>query len=96
MGSVSWPPNTRPNRFGKTFRIGGEKIIVNAKIHTLGGFSAHASQSQMLDWINHFTQPRPRLYLIHGEEKTKVAFRDFLNGQGWEPNIPELNESITF
>lgn len=38
----------------KTFRLGSEEIIVNAAIHTLGGFSAHASQSQLLDWIKHF------------------------------------------
>ena len=80
----------------KTFRIAGEKIQVNARIHTLGGFSAHASQSQLIDWISHFSQPHPQLYLVHGEHSSKIAFREFLSHNGWQANIPELNQSITF
>ena len=80
----------------KFFRIGGDKIAVNAAIHTLGGFSAHASQSQLLDWINHFKQPHPGLYLIHGEEETKNNFQQFLAKQGWSANIPGPGESINF
>ncbi|MFT6028277.1 MAG: metallo-beta-lactamase family protein, partial [Oleiphilaceae bacterium] len=32
--------------------MAGEEAVVRAKNHTLGGFSAHASQSQLLDRIN--------------------------------------------
>jgi len=77
------------------FRIGGDKIVVNASIHTLGGFSAHASQSQLLDWINNFNKPHPRLYLIHGEAEIKLAFQEFLSQHGWSANIPQHAESIT-
>ncbi|MDT8282246.1 MAG: MBL fold metallo-hydrolase [Gammaproteobacteria bacterium] len=80
----------------KVFRHAGEKIAVNAAIHTLGGFSAHASQSQLLDWINNFRQPRPRLYLIHGEAETKVVFQAFLAREGWSAEIARNGESITF
>jgi len=80
----------------KVFRLGGEKIIVNAAIHTLGGFSAHASQSQLLDWINNFKKPRPRLFLIHGEAKTKIVFQEYLAGEGWPAEIPHQDESISF
>jgi metallo-beta-lactamase family protein len=79
----------------KYFRIGGDKIAVNASIHTLGGFSAHASQSQLLDWINNFSKPQPRLYLIHGEAETKITFQAFLSKHGWSANIPQHAESIT-
>lgn len=80
----------------KSFKIGGDSIAVAASIHTLGGFSAHASQSQLLDWINHFNEPRPRLYLIHGEAETKLTFQQFLAGHGWTANIPQLEDSIDF
>ncbi len=80
----------------KVFRLGGEKIAVNATIHTLGGFSAHASQSQLVDWIKHFNKPHPRLFLIHGEAEAKIALKECLAGEGWSAEIPRNSESITF
>jgi len=80
----------------KVFRLGGDKIAVNAAIHTLGGFSAHASQSQLVDWINNFNKPRPRLFLIHGEAETKLAFQQHLAEEGWAADIPGTGESISF
>lgn len=80
----------------KTFNIGGEKIAVNASIHTLGGFSAHASQSQLLDWALQFREPRPRLYLIHGDAEAKAALSTCFHHQDWPAKIPEHGESISF
>ncbi len=48
-------------------RIFGEKIAVKAKIHTLGGFSAHAGQTDLLAWFNVIAPSRPRVVLTHGE-----------------------------
>lgn len=79
----------------KTFKVAGEEIMVQAKIHTLGGFSAHASQTQLLDWLNHF-ESTPRVYLVHGESETKEKFKAFLFEKGWKASIPTLNESIVF
>jgi metallo-beta-lactamase family protein len=80
----------------KVFRIGGDKIAVNAAIHTLGGFSAHASQSQLVDWVKHFKAPHPRLYLIHGEAEAKQALQKYLAKEGWPAEIPRNGESIAF
>jgi metallo-beta-lactamase family protein len=80
----------------KFFRMGGDEIAVNATIHTLGGFSAHASQSQLLDWIKNFKKPNPRLYLIHGEPEAKNALKNCLSQDGWSAEIPHHGESITF
>lgn len=78
----------------RTFRMGGEVIAVNAKIHTLGGFSAHASQSQLLDWVRHFSEPHPRLYLVHGEPQAKAVLGERLSREGWSAQIPHHGESI--
>lgn len=80
----------------KVFRIGGDEICVNAKIHTIGGFSAHASQSQLFDWLSHFAKSRPRLFLVHGEREAKAALRDFLSEKGWSATVPEKGEAVTF
>ena len=78
----------------KTFHLGGEEIAVRATIHTLGGFSAHASQSQLIDWVNNFYKPHPRLYLIHGEEEAKHTLQKRLLQEDWSSTIPEYGETI--
>jgi metallo-beta-lactamase family protein len=80
----------------KFFHIGGDEIAVRASIHTLGGFSAHASQSQLFRWLEHFRQPHPRLFLVHGESNAKLAFQQFLSKQGWAASVPDKGEAITF
>jgi metallo-beta-lactamase family protein len=71
-----------------------QRIAVKAKIHTLGGFSAHAGQSQLLDWVSHF-EHHPELYLVHGElekmQALQLALRERLD---WIANIPEPGEQI--
>ena len=79
----------------RTFRMGGDEITVNASIHTLGGFSAHASQSQLLDWTSHFSKSRPRIYLVHGESEAKAALHGHLDRQGWSAEIPHPGKCIT-
>jgi metallo-beta-lactamase family protein len=80
----------------KTFHIGGDEIAVNATIHTLGGFSAHASQSQLLDWAGHFRKPYPRLFLVHGEPEAKSALRNCFSEKSWPAGIPQYGETVTF
>ncbi len=79
----------------KVFKMAGEEIAVKASIHTLGGFSAHASQTQLIRWVNQFKKPHPRLYLVHGEPDAKKALREKLKGEGWEPEIPHMGQTIT-
>ena len=45
----------------------GEEVAVKAKVYTIGGFSAHAGQSQILDWLSHFNNPQMQVFLVHGE-----------------------------
>lgn len=58
----------------KFVKIFGSEFVVKAKIHTLGGFSAHAGQSQLLDWASGFKQ-HPRFYLVHGETDALQALQ---------------------
>ncbi len=53
-------------------RLWGETIRVNAKIHTIGGLSAHAGQSELLDWYGAF-DGRPPVALVHGEDAPRAA-----------------------
>jgi metallo-beta-lactamase family protein len=74
--------------------IAGEDVVVKAHIHTLGGFSAHASQSQLTEWLNNFKKSSPQLCLVHGEEKAKNSFRKHIAKHGWDAFMPEIGESV--
>jgi metallo-beta-lactamase family protein len=53
----------------KVVTIFGEKIPVRASVHTMGGLSGHAGQSDLLRWLGSFADSRPRVFLTHGEER---------------------------
>jgi metallo-beta-lactamase family protein len=75
--------------------IAGEEIAVRAQVHTLGGFSAHASQSQLVNWVNGFSKPRPRIFLVHGEPEAKAALQTKLADEGWQVAIAETGSTIS-
>jgi metallo-beta-lactamase family protein len=54
----------------KIFR---EEIPVRARIHTIGGFSAHADRNELLAWWRHTGKPQQTI-LVHGDEKAMEAF----------------------
>ncbi|WP_455234589.1 MBL fold metallo-hydrolase RNA specificity domain-containing protein [Thiogranum longum] len=73
----------------------GNEIAVKATIHTIGGFSAHAGQSQLLAWAEKFAHPRPRLFLIHGEiDKMLALQKRFVSDHDWDAYIPSLGELV--
>jgi len=78
----------------KSVRVFREDIMVGAQVHTLGGFSAHAGQSQLIEWASHF-ENRPELHLIHGElDKMLILQNEFKKRLDWDANIPELGDRI--
>jgi metallo-beta-lactamase family protein len=62
----------------KTVRLFGEEIAVKAHIHTLGGFSAHADQKGLLEWLSHFTNPQMEIFINHGEEKISIELAQII------------------
>jgi metallo-beta-lactamase family protein len=60
----------------KAVKLFGEMISVNAKIHTLGGFSAHADQKGLLDWLSHFRNPDLEVFVVHGEENVSMELSE--------------------
>lgn len=55
----------------KLVSIHGEKIAVKAQVHTLGGFSAHAGQTDLLTWFSAIAPGKPRVFLTHGEDEPR-------------------------
>jgi metallo-beta-lactamase family protein len=58
-------------------RIQGAPIRVAARVHTLGGFSAHGDQADLLRWYSAFADSPP-VWLVHGEREASEGLRDEL------------------
>jgi metallo-beta-lactamase family protein len=60
--------------------IYGEKIRVRAQRHTVGGLSAHADQSGLVQWLGGFRN-NPRVVLVHGEDPAREALASRLRSE---------------
>jgi metallo-beta-lactamase family protein len=70
-------------------KIFGEEIPVNAGIYTIGGFSAHADQAELLAW--HKRTGRPEMtFLVHGDKEVIPLFANKLLNTSVE--IPALHQ----
>lgn len=79
----------------KLVSIHGQKIAVKAKVHTLGGFSAHAGHTDLLRWFSAVAPCKPRVVLTHGEDKARQALAAAIKQQHrLEPMIPAMGDSI--
>ena len=80
----------------KTIRIFNEDIAIKAKIWTIGGFSAHAGQSQLLDWLGNFNNKKMPVFLVHGEPAAQNILASLIKQRfGFDVTIPEYLEEIT-
>lgn len=57
-------------------------------------FSSHADQNELLEWTEKL-QPKTRICLIHGEEKSKSEFAKKLTEKGFQVKIPFRSEQVT-
>jgi metallo-beta-lactamase family protein len=79
----------------RTVRVMGEEVVVEAEIHTLGGFSAHAGQTELIEWAGHAMGTRPRVVLTHGEDRQRGALAGKLRERfGIEAELPELGAVV--
>jgi metallo-beta-lactamase family protein len=80
----------------KKVRIFQEEVAVRAKIHTIGGFSAHADQKELLSWLGHFKNPGLQVYVIHGEESASLALAAAIQKNfPFTAQVPHWLETLT-
>ncbi|OYW94035.1 MAG: MBL fold metallo-hydrolase, partial [Alishewanella sp. 32-51-5] len=58
----------------KRVKIFGQDTVVKAKLHTIGGFSAHAGQTELVRWATAIGGA-PDFYLVHGEPEAQQVLQ---------------------
>jgi metallo-beta-lactamase family protein len=80
----------------KSVRIFGEEIEVNAHIASMGGLSAHAGQSDLVNWFDQVSASNPKLVLSHGEDRGRVPLAEIIRKRyGITPILPDYGDVIT-
>ena len=51
--------------------LDGERHDIRAQVHTIGGYSAHADQQDLLDFVAGIPDPPREIRLVHGDEGAK-------------------------
>lgn len=80
----------------KKVKIFGEEIAVNARIEYIEGYSGHADQEWLLNFIYSFITKPKHIFLVHGEPDGQVILKDkILENTNIPVTIPSYGESYT-
>ena len=80
----------------KNVRILGEEYPVNAKIERISGFSAHADQQELLDWLQTTSSTPRKLFVTHGEPDAAEALSNVIQEKlAWKTHVPDYGETVT-
>jgi len=79
----------------KVVRIFGEEHPVEATIEKIDGYSAHADEEEMLEFIGAIAQRPRRAFVVHGEPDATRAFAAGLSGLGISSvTVPERGQQF--
>lgn len=79
----------------KEVKLFGETISVKAEIHNLEGFSGHADQKRLMDWLSGFRQEPEQIFLVHGELESKKDFARLVGDElGFHPVVITENSEF--
>lgn len=62
----------------KQLRIHGEEVTVKADIKSIPGFSAHADQPALVEWIKDYKNSPKTVFLVHGEPEATQALKEVI------------------
>lgn len=78
----------------KKVKIFGEEIAVNARIEYIEGYSGHADQEWLLNFIYSFIQKPKQIFLVHGESESQEVLKEkILETTGIPVTIPDFGET---
>ena len=86
----------------KTVRLDGQEREVRCRVRSISGFSAHADESEILEWLGRFGEggkpgdpgfPR-RIFLVHGDPEAQIALEPKVQALGFATHVPHWHERV--
>ena len=77
--------------------IDGRTFPVRCRVRSISGFSAHADESELLDWLRGFVRGdrRPkRVFVVHADPEASDAMVPRIRELGLEPYAPKWREAV--
>ena len=66
----------------KKVKIFGEEIAVNARIEYIEGYSGHADQEWLMNFVYSFRDQLPKhIFLVHGEEESQIVLKEKIENE---------------
>ncbi|MEI7013060.1 MBL fold metallo-hydrolase [Leptospira licerasiae] len=91
---------TRGNKLlrGDTeIKIRGRYHEVRCDVQNIDGLSAHADQTELINWLSKIKNPPKEVFIVHGEEDaSRILGNRIRSVYGWETKIPERGEVFEF
>jgi metallo-beta-lactamase family protein len=80
----------------KRVKILGEEVAVKAEVYDLEGFSGHADQIMIMDWIRKFKTKPQKIFIVHGEEEpSKALSKEIKDEFKIETILPKIGDKYT-
>ena len=81
----------------KKVKIFGEEIAVNARIEYIEGYSGHADQEGLMDFIYSFIKKPKKIFLVHGEEESQNVLKEKIETEaGLTVSIADFGDTYEF
>ena len=79
----------------KKVKIFGEEIAVNARIEYIEGYSGHADQEWLMNFVYSFREQKPKhIFLVHGEPESQEVLKEKIETEAKLPvTIPDYGET---
>lgn len=59
--------------------VDGQKITINAAVHTISGYSAHADQTNLVNFVKRIRHKPEKVILVHGDDGAKQVLAEKLS-----------------
>ena len=84
-------------------KLDGQVREVHCQVRSISGFSAHADEHELLEWLGHFAAgKRPgdpgyprRVFLVHGDPEAQVVLEPKVRDLGFATHVPHWHERVT-
>ena len=79
----------------KFVKIFGEEVPVRSRVKAIGGYSAHADQKKLLEWLKPMKDSLKKVFVVQGEkEQSQALAQKIRDDLAIDAEIPSINESI--